>query len=195
MGQGYHPEASRHFARMLNSPSSTLKKHINELIIELHDQNVWGELTMLVVAGENDQDSRLDITAYESDLVPVHGGTIDFIADQGWTLTSDYFINDITYGGVKFPSNDWTVAIYDRASRAAHNDYDGAIGHYEHCVTLAETAGGVTVAVTKKLIEQGKIPKDESIVIDGVRFFGATMWTDYELYGNSVAAMNPSANA
>jgi threonine synthase len=30
---------------------------------------------------------------------------------------------------------------------------------------FTETAGGVTLAVTKKLIEQGKIPKDESIVI------------------------------
>jgi len=30
---------------------------------------------------------------------------------------------------------------------------------------FTETAGGVTVAVTKKLIEQGKIPPDESIVI------------------------------
>lgn len=30
---------------------------------------------------------------------------------------------------------------------------------------FTETAGGVTIAVTKKLIEQGKIPKDESIVI------------------------------
>ena len=30
---------------------------------------------------------------------------------------------------------------------------------------FTETAGGVTVAVTKKLIEQGKIPQDESIVI------------------------------
>lgn len=30
---------------------------------------------------------------------------------------------------------------------------------------FTETAGGVTVAVTKKLIEDGKIPKDESIVI------------------------------
>ncbi len=30
---------------------------------------------------------------------------------------------------------------------------------------FTETAGGVTVAVTKKLIEQGKIPKDESLVI------------------------------
>ncbi|MBM4055041.1 MAG: threonine synthase [Planctomycetes bacterium] len=30
---------------------------------------------------------------------------------------------------------------------------------------FTETAGGVTVAVTKKLIEQGKIPRDESIVI------------------------------
>ncbi|OQY99359.1 MAG: threonine synthase [Candidatus Brocadia sp. UTAMX2] len=30
---------------------------------------------------------------------------------------------------------------------------------------FTETAGGVTVAVTKKLIEQGKIPHDESIVI------------------------------
>lgn len=30
---------------------------------------------------------------------------------------------------------------------------------------FTETAGGVTVAVTKKLIEQGVIPKDESIVI------------------------------
>ena len=30
---------------------------------------------------------------------------------------------------------------------------------------FAETAGGVTVAVTKKLIEQGRIPPDESIVI------------------------------
>jgi len=30
---------------------------------------------------------------------------------------------------------------------------------------FTETAGGVTVAVTKKLIEQGKIPKNESIVI------------------------------
>jgi threonine synthase len=29
----------------------------------------------------------------------------------------------------------------------------------------AETAGGVTVGVTKKLIEQGRIPKDESIVM------------------------------
>jgi len=30
---------------------------------------------------------------------------------------------------------------------------------------FTETAGGVTLGVTKKLIEQGKIPKDESIVI------------------------------
>jgi threonine synthase len=30
---------------------------------------------------------------------------------------------------------------------------------------FTETAGGVTVAVTKKLIEQGKLPRDESIVI------------------------------
>jgi threonine synthase len=30
---------------------------------------------------------------------------------------------------------------------------------------FAETAGGVTVAVTKKLIEQGRIPRDEAIVI------------------------------
>ncbi|MFN4259727.1 MAG: threonine synthase [Gemmataceae bacterium] len=30
---------------------------------------------------------------------------------------------------------------------------------------FAETAGGVTVAVTKKLIEQGRIPRDEEIVI------------------------------
>lgn len=30
---------------------------------------------------------------------------------------------------------------------------------------FTETAGGVTVAVTKKLLEQGRIPKDESIVI------------------------------
>jgi threonine synthase len=30
---------------------------------------------------------------------------------------------------------------------------------------FTETAGGVTVAVTKKLIEQGRIPRDESIVI------------------------------
>jgi threonine synthase len=30
---------------------------------------------------------------------------------------------------------------------------------------FAETAGGVTLGVTKKLIEQGRIPRDESIVI------------------------------
>jgi len=30
---------------------------------------------------------------------------------------------------------------------------------------FTETAGGVTVAVTRKLIEQGRIPKDESVVI------------------------------
>ncbi|MBT9131065.1 MAG: Threonine synthase [candidate division WS2 bacterium] len=30
---------------------------------------------------------------------------------------------------------------------------------------FAETAGGVTLGATKKLIEQGKIPKDESIVV------------------------------
>ncbi len=30
---------------------------------------------------------------------------------------------------------------------------------------FAETAGGVTLGVTRKLIEQGRIPKDESIVI------------------------------
>ncbi|MCL4479648.1 MAG: threonine synthase [Deltaproteobacteria bacterium] len=30
---------------------------------------------------------------------------------------------------------------------------------------FAETAGGVTIAVTRKLIENGKIPKDESIVV------------------------------
>ena len=30
---------------------------------------------------------------------------------------------------------------------------------------FTETAGGVTLGVTKKLIEQGKIPKDESIVV------------------------------
>jgi len=30
---------------------------------------------------------------------------------------------------------------------------------------IAETAGGVTVAVTRKLLEQGKLPRDEEIVI------------------------------
>ncbi len=30
---------------------------------------------------------------------------------------------------------------------------------------FAETAGGVTIGVTKKLIEQGRIKKDESIVV------------------------------
>ena len=30
---------------------------------------------------------------------------------------------------------------------------------------LTETAGGVTLAVTKKLIEQGRIPRDESVVV------------------------------
>ena len=30
---------------------------------------------------------------------------------------------------------------------------------------FTETAGGVTVAVTRKLIEQGKLPRNESIVI------------------------------
>ena len=30
---------------------------------------------------------------------------------------------------------------------------------------FAETAGGVTLAVAKKLIEQGKIPRDEEIVL------------------------------
>jgi threonine synthase len=30
---------------------------------------------------------------------------------------------------------------------------------------FTETAGGVTVAVTQKLLEQGRIPRDESIVI------------------------------
>ena len=28
-----------------------------------------------------------------------------------------------------------------------------------------ETAGGVTLAVTRKLIEQGRIPRDESVVV------------------------------
>jgi threonine synthase len=37
------------------------------------------------------------------------------------------------------------------------------LAHTEGIFT--ETAGGVTVAVTKKLIEQGVIPKDESILI------------------------------
>ena len=32
-------------------------------------------------------------------------------------------------------------------------------------VIFTETAGGVTVAATKKLIERGVIPRDESIVI------------------------------
>ena len=30
---------------------------------------------------------------------------------------------------------------------------------------FTETAGGVTLAVTKKLIEQGRIPRDESVVV------------------------------
>src|SRR5205823_2472730 len=30
---------------------------------------------------------------------------------------------------------------------------------------FAETAGGVTVAVARKLIEQGRIPRDEEIVV------------------------------
>ena len=30
---------------------------------------------------------------------------------------------------------------------------------------FAETAGGVTVAAAKRLIEQGRIPKDESLVL------------------------------
>jgi len=34
-----------------------------------------------------------------------------------------------------------------------------------HAGIFTETAGGVTLGVTKKLIDQGKIPKDESIVV------------------------------
>ena len=30
---------------------------------------------------------------------------------------------------------------------------------------FTETAGGVTLAVAKKLIEQGRIPRDESVVV------------------------------
>jgi threonine synthase len=46
---------------------------------------------------------------------------------------------------------------------------------------FTEPAGGTTVAVTKKLIEQGRIPRDESIVIsvtgNGYKTLEAVMGT------------------
>jgi threonine synthase len=45
---------------------------------------------------------------------------------------------------------------------------------------FAETAGGVTLGVTKKLIEQGRIPKDESIVVS---ITGNGLKTQEALYG------------
>lgn len=45
---------------------------------------------------------------------------------------------------------------------------------------FAETAGGVTLGVTKKLIEQGRIPRDESIVVS---ITGNGLKTQEALYG------------
>ncbi|MEE9591230.1 MAG: threonine synthase [Thermodesulfobacteriota bacterium] len=45
---------------------------------------------------------------------------------------------------------------------------------------FTETAGGVTLGVTKKLIEQGRIPKDESIVLS---ITGNGLKTQESLYG------------
>ena len=45
---------------------------------------------------------------------------------------------------------------------------------------FAETAGGVTLGVTKKLLEQGRIPKDESIVVSVT---GNGLKTQEALYG------------
>lgn len=54
---------------------------------------------------------------------------------------------------------------------------------------FAETAGGVTLGVTKKLIEQGRIPKDESIVISVT---GNGLKTQEALHGklNEVTVIN-----
>lgn len=54
---------------------------------------------------------------------------------------------------------------------------------------FAETAGGVTLGVTKKLIEQGRIPKDESIV---VCITGNGLKTQEALHGklNEVTVIN-----
>jgi threonine synthase len=46
---------------------------------------------------------------------------------------------------------------------------------------FTETAGGVTVGVTKKLIEQGRIPKDESIVVS---ITGNGLKTQEALFGH-----------
>lgn len=51
----------------------------------------------------------------------------------------------------------------DDASDAEIADAMALLGKTEGI--FAETAGGVTLAVTKKLIEQGRIPRDEEIVI------------------------------
>ncbi len=54
---------------------------------------------------------------------------------------------------------------------------------------FAETAGGVTLGVTKKLLEQGRIPKDESIVVS---ITGNGLKTQEALYGklNEVTVIN-----
>lgn len=49
----------------------------------------------------------------------------------------------------------------------------------KHYDTLHEMAEGTNVFFLQ----------DEYVEIGGARFFGATMWTDYELYGNSTGAM------
>jgi Calcineurin-like phosphoesterase len=36
--------------------------------------------------------------------------------------------------------------------------------------------------------------QDAEIIVDGVRFLGSSLWTDYEIYGNPIAAMHHAQN-
>lgn len=80
---------------------------------------------------------------------------------QGMTWLLENFDIPVIYvaGNHEFYGNNWKVGK-----------------HYE---TLHDMAAGTHVHFLQ----------DEEIEINGVLFFGATLWTDYELYGNSSAAM------
>lgn len=61
--------------------------------------------------------------------------------------------------------------------------------HRQHFTVKSETK-----AARKAAARHGvHFLMDEAVVIDGVRFLGATLWTDWELQGNAAAAMGTAA--
>ncbi len=82
---------------------------------------------------------------------------------------------DISAGlpGVIWAKETFTVPVIYVAGN--HEFYIKARTHADQILKMKEHAEGSTVHVME----------NETIVIDGVRFIGATLWTDFDLYGQN----------